>query len=56
VAGHNYYRSQVAHLPKAETYAIQIQTRGDGKSGATKWMNITPDQLARITEILAEQE
>jgi hypothetical protein len=52
-----YRRSEIDRLGKSEHYAIQIDTRGDDTSHkATRWMSITPAELAAIREILREDK
>ena len=52
-----YYTQQIAQLPDSGLYAIKIEARGgDSVAGETRWMNITPGQLARIGLILAERD
>lgn len=46
----NYYRSQVGRLGPSEVYRLKITA----DQGETKWLDVTPDQLRRITDVLAE--
>jgi hypothetical protein len=49
----NYEASQLDRLEPAEFYRLQI--RSDVR-GETKWLNITPAQLAAIREILTGED
>jgi hypothetical protein len=52
-----YRRSEIDRLPGSEHYAIQIDVRGDDRvQAATRWMSITPAELAAIREILREDK
>jgi maltooligosyltrehalose synthase len=48
----NYEASQLNRLTAADTYRLQIIS-DDGAQSATKWLTITPAQLAAIRVILA---
>lgn len=49
---YDYRSQQLAKLIESDVYRLKIVGDGDG----TKWMNITPDELTRITAILTEKE
>ena len=49
----NYEARQLDRLEPAEFYRLQI--RSDNR-GETKWLNITPAQLAEIRKVLADEK
>ncbi|MFB7858836.1 hypothetical protein [Rhodococcus qingshengii] len=54
---YSYEADQIDRLGASDTYGIRIDNNGDeGSWGKTKRMVITADQLARIREILMEEE
>lgn len=53
---YNYYKSEVDRLSKEPFGGFYTIVIVDGKGNSTNWMNITPEQLAKIREILAERE
>jgi hypothetical protein len=51
----DYRDSQFDRIAGHDTYSIQIDIRSDGHQtwpSHTKWLRITPEEFARIREIL----
>lgn len=48
-----YIKSQFERLPDSPVYRLQVSgCSTEGETGRTNWMNVTGEQLARISEIL----
>lgn len=46
-----YYDKEFSHL-EGETATMQLRN----EHGATRWMNVTPEKISAILEILNQQE